>query len=45
MLTAQDYMDDGTLIKLKLTLDTKNRSAIFDFSETDPQVYGKKKKN
>lgn len=36
----QDYMDDGTLIKLKLTIDRQTRSAIFDFSGTGIQVLG-----
>lgn len=35
-----DFMDDGTIIKLKLTIDRISRSAIFDFSGTGLQVLG-----
>ena len=33
-------MDDGTPIRLKLTLDRKKKSAIFDFTGTGPEVLG-----
>ncbi len=33
-------MDDGTKLKLTLTIDRKEQSAIFDFSGTGPQVQG-----
>ncbi|SCU81156.1 LADA_0B11496g1_1 [Lachancea dasiensis] len=38
--TGQDYMDDGTLIKLKVTLDIERGQYVFDFEGTSPQVYG-----
>lgn len=34
-------MDDGTPICLKITLDEAEGSAVFDFTGTGPQVYGK----
>jgi len=37
---AVDYMDDGTPIKLKLTIDRRDGSAEFDFEGTGPEVYG-----
>ncbi|SCU82279.1 LAME_0C00452g1_1 [Lachancea meyersii CBS 8951] len=37
---GEDYMDDGTLIKLKVTLDVEKEEYIFDFAGTSPQVYG-----
>jgi len=30
-VSAVDYMDDGTPIKLKLTIDRRDGSALFDF--------------
>ncbi|PVV00368.1 hypothetical protein BB560_005254 [Smittium megazygosporum] len=39
-LSAVDYMDDGTKICLKVTIDRDSRSADFDFTGTFPQVYG-----
>ncbi|SCU80520.1 LANO_0B00386g1_1 [Lachancea nothofagi CBS 11611] len=36
----EDYMDDGTLIKLKVTLNIEKEEYIFDFDGTSPQVYG-----
>lgn len=39
VLEATDYMDDGTPIKLKITID-ESGSAIFDFAGTGPEVYG-----
>lgn len=39
-LLAVDYMDDGSPIQLKVTIDTENGSAIFDFEGTGPEVYG-----
>ena len=32
-------MDDGTVIKLNVTIDPIEGSAIFDFTGTGPQVY------
>ncbi|SCU92709.1 LAFA_0F12354g1_1 [Lachancea sp. 'fantastica'] len=37
---GEDYMDDGTVIKLKVTLDVAKEEYIFDFDGTSPQVYG-----
>ena len=42
-LSAVDYMDDGTPICLKVTIDRKDGSAVFDFTGTGPQVYGNTK--
>ncbi|KAI2882722.1 hypothetical protein CBS63078_6372 [Aspergillus niger] len=39
-LKEVDYMDDGTPICLKITLDEAEGSAVFDFTGTGPQVYG-----
>lgn len=33
-----DYMDDGSQIKLKLTIDRVSRTALFDFSGSSYQV-------
>lgn len=33
-------MDDGTPLSLKLTIDRENRSAVFDFTGTGPEVIG-----
>jgi 5-oxoprolinase (ATP-hydrolysing) len=40
-ISAVDYMDDGTPIMLKVTIDPLDGSAIFDFTGTGPEVYGK----
>lgn len=40
-LEAVEYMDDGTPIKLKITINGKDGSADFDFTGTGPEVYGK----
>uniref|UniRef100_H2Y9L4 5-oxoprolinase n=1 Tax=Ciona savignyi TaxID=51511 RepID=H2Y9L4_CIOSA len=37
-LNAQDYMDDGSMIKLRIDIDAEKGSAIFDFSGTSPMV-------
>ncbi|OQE46967.1 hypothetical protein PENCOP_c001G06821 [Penicillium coprophilum] len=39
-MSAVDYMDDGTPIMLKVTIDSSDGSAIFDFTGTGPEVYG-----
>lgn len=39
-LEAVDYMDDGTPIRLKVTINGADGSAKFDFSGTGPEVYG-----
>ncbi|TVY18904.1 Uncharacterized protein LARI1_G003720 [Lachnellula arida] len=38
-LSAVDYMDDGSPIKLKITIDAKKGEAVFDFDGTGPEVY------
>jgi len=40
-LSAVDYMDDGSPIKLKITIDGEKGEAVFDFAGTGPEVYGK----
>ena len=40
-LSAIDYMDDGSPIKLKITIDAEKGEAVFDFAGTGPEVYGK----
>jgi len=40
-LSAVDYMDDGSPIKLKITIDAEKGEAVFDFAGTGPEVYGK----
>lgn len=37
---AMDFMDDGTPIKLKMTINPDDGSAIFDVAGTGPEVYG-----
>jgi len=39
-LEAEDAMDDGTRICLKVSVDGSNGSALFDFTGTGPQVFG-----
>jgi 5-oxoprolinase (ATP-hydrolysing) len=39
-LGAEDYMDDGSIIHLKLTIDEEKGEAFFDFEGTSPEVYG-----
>ncbi|KAH6697217.1 hydantoinase B/oxoprolinase [Plectosphaerella plurivora] len=39
-LSAIDYMDDGSPIQLKVTIDADKGEAIFDFEGTGPEVYG-----
>ncbi|KAK3402844.1 Hydantoinase B/oxoprolinase-domain-containing protein [Sordaria brevicollis] len=38
-LSAIDYMDDGSPIQLKVTIDPEAGEAVFDFSGTGPEVY------
>lgn len=40
ILSAVDYMDDGTPIKLKVKIDAEKGEADFDFEGTGPEVYG-----
>ncbi|EEF34656.1 5-oxoprolinase 1 [Ricinus communis] len=39
-IEEEDYMDDGSVIHLKLTIDSDRGEAFFDFSGTSPEVYG-----
>lgn len=39
-LEAEDYYDDGTLVKLKITIDREEGSAVFDWTGTGPQTHG-----
>ena len=33
-------MDDGSTIRLALTINRDEGSAVFDFTGTDPEMYG-----
>ena len=35
---AEDHMDDGSRISLRITIDASSGDAVFDFSGTDPEV-------
>ncbi|GAD98301.1 5-oxo-L-prolinase, putative [Paecilomyces variotii No. 5] len=39
-LSAIDYMDDGSPIQLRISIDAEKGEAIFDFEGTGPEVYG-----
>jgi 5-oxoprolinase (ATP-hydrolysing) len=39
-LESIDYMDDGTAIQLKVTIDPSSGGAVFDFEGTGPEAYG-----
>ncbi|KAF2760076.1 hypothetical protein EJ05DRAFT_462125 [Pseudovirgaria hyperparasitica] len=39
-LSAVDYMDDGSPIKLNIKIDAQKGEAVFDFAGTGPEVYG-----
>lgn len=39
-LSAEEFMDDGSPIKLKVTIDPDKGEAVFDFSGTGPEIYG-----
>ncbi|THX49794.1 hypothetical protein D6D11_05562 [Aureobasidium pullulans] len=39
-LSAVDYMDDGSPIKLNVQIDAEKGEAVFDFTGTGPEVYG-----
>lgn len=39
-IEEEDYMDDGSSIKLALTIDPIKGEAVFDFGGTSPEVYG-----
>lgn len=36
----EDYMDDGSVIHVKLSIDSKKGEAVFDFGGTSSEVYG-----
>ncbi|CDF87715.1 BN860_12794g1_1 [Zygosaccharomyces bailii CLIB 213] len=38
--SGEDRMDDGTVIKLAVSLDIEKEEYVFDFEGTSPQVYG-----
>lgn len=40
IIEEEDFMDDGSTIHLKLTIDPNRGEAFFDFSGTSPEVYG-----
>ncbi|KAG0465172.1 hypothetical protein HPP92_019336 [Vanilla planifolia] len=40
VIEEEDYMDDGSVIHLKLSIDAKTGEATFDFEGTSPEVYG-----
>lgn len=37
---AEDFMDDGTPIRLAVTIDRERGAAVFDFSGTGPELFG-----
>ncbi|ORY57298.1 5-oxoprolinase [Pseudomassariella vexata] len=39
-LSAVDFMDDGSPIRLRVTIDPEEGEATFDFEGTGPEVYG-----
>eukprot|EP00903_Cladosiphon_okamuranus_P015215 g14063.t1 len=39
-VSAEDFMDDGTPIRLAITVDRTTRSALFDFEGTGAEVLG-----
>jgi 5-oxoprolinase (ATP-hydrolysing) len=41
-LVAEDFMDDGSPIRLKVEIDPVKGEAVFDFEGTGPEVYGKR---
>eukprot|EP01080_Neovahlkampfia_damariscottae_P008929 gene8929-878_t len=40
ILEAEDFMDDGSNIKLKVSINTEEKTAVFDFSGTSAMVLG-----
>jgi len=44
-LSAVDYMDNGAAIALNITINRAEGSAVFDFTGTDPQIYGTNHQN
>lgn len=41
-LSAIDYMDDGSPIQLRISINAEKGEAVFDFEGTGPEVYGEK---
>nr|XP_058899190.1 5-oxoprolinase isoform X3 [Kogia breviceps] len=39
-VSAEDHMDDGSPIRLRVQVDPSQGSAVFDFSGTGPEVWG-----
>ncbi|RYP78442.1 hypothetical protein DL771_000627 [Monosporascus sp. 5C6A] len=39
-LSATDFMDDGSPIRLRISIDPEKGEAMFDFAGTGPEVYG-----
>ena len=39
-LGGLDYMDDGTPIEIRITIDRTQRNISFDFTGTGPEVWG-----
>ncbi|KAE9613462.1 putative 5-oxoprolinase (ATP-hydrolyzing) [Lupinus albus] len=39
-IEEEDYMDDGSIVHLKLTIDSNKGEAVFDFGGTSAEVYG-----
>jgi N-methylhydantoinase B/oxoprolinase/acetone carboxylase alpha subunit len=39
-LTATDHYDDGTVVRLTITVNTDDGSALYYFAGTGPQVWG-----
>jgi 5-oxoprolinase (ATP-hydrolysing) len=39
-VVAKDHLDDGSLIKLKLTIDRIKKTAVFDFTGTGKELWG-----
>jgi 5-oxoprolinase (ATP-hydrolysing) len=40
IVNANDFLDDGSEIVLRLTIDRRDGSAIFDFTGTGPELWG-----
>ncbi|XP_044309191.1 5-oxoprolinase [Varanus komodoensis] len=40
VVEAEDFMDDGSPIRLKVTVDPQEGSAVFDFAGSGHEVYG-----
>ncbi|SCN98004.1 related to 5-oxoprolinase [Fusarium fujikuroi] len=39
-LSATDYLDDGTAMKVRISIDKNTGSAIYDFAGSGPQTWG-----